>query len=111
MKLLVNVFFASSFVLAFTITAARADGPALMTIRFNQPQVAYKSRLADVVKQATATKPTVVFDVVDVTTSGTGTHGQEVADAIAKTGVPGSQVSLRSETGAVANEEVRIFVR
>jgi hypothetical protein len=124
MKFIVNVFLA----LALTISAAfiagavgpgggaRAanasnSGDALMIIRFNQKNVNYQDKLFYVVREAVKAKPGVVFDVVAVTSGGESKYGQEVADNIARLGVAKSQISLRNESSAVSNEEVRIFVR
>ncbi len=107
MKLIVNAFLA----LALTAAAQAAEGPALVTIRFNQPNLSYQAKVADAVHQALAIKPTTTFEVVDVTTAGQGTRGQEVAQSITAAGAPAAQVTVSSEAGNVANEEVRIFVR
>ena len=114
MKLIVNAFLA--LLLTFGIfAAAKAEitGTPLMVIRYNQKDVAYQSSLSFAVREALKTKPTVAFEVVDVTPEGeiSRTHGQEVADSITHMGVDPKQVTTRTETGAVANEEVRIFVR
>ena len=113
MKLIVNAKMLLNVFLAIVILsgAALAQGPALMTIRFNQKNIAYQSKLNDVVQQALALKPTTVFEVVNVTPEGQGTRGQEVAEAITKAGAPAAQVTVSSETGNVNSEEVRVFVR
>ena len=91
--------------------AALADSPALMTIRFNQKNVAYQNKLSDVAHQALAIKSTAVFEVLDVSANGQGTKGQEVAESLAKSGIPAAQVTVSSQAGEVTNEEVRVFVR
>ena len=114
MKLIVNAFLASLITFStFAVAKAEMTGTPLMVIRYNQKDVAYQSSLSFAVREALKTKPSVAFEVVDVTPEGEigRTHGQEVADSISKMGVDRKQVTVRTETGAVANEEVRIFVR
>ena len=110
MKLIVNAFLAIA-ITSVAALPAMAEGPALMTIRFNQKNVSYQSKLNDVVHQALAIKPQVQFEVVNITPNGQGMRGQEVAQALTQAGAPASQVTVSSEAGNVANEEVRIFVR
>lgn len=107
MKLIVNAFLA----LVILSSAAIAQGPALITIRFNKDNLSYQGQLKDVAQQALAIKATTVFEVVNITADGKGTRGQEVAENLTKAGVPASQVTVSNEAGNVNSEEVRVFVR
>lgn len=114
MKLIVNAFLA--LLLTFsTFAAAKAEGTGtpLIVVRYNQKDVAYQSSLSFAVAEAKKVKPDVAFEVVDVSPEGTigRLHGQEVVDSIIHMGVDQKLVTLRSENGAGANEEVRVFVR
>ena len=112
MKLIVNAFFALVIMLAIPVLTRAESAPPLITIRFNQKNINYHDKLTYVVREAVKTKSSVVFEVVDVAPgSSAGLYGQQIVSDIENLGVPAAQIIMRSESGDVSNEEVRIFVR
>lgn len=97
---------------------------ALVTIRFDRPNVEYEQALFNAIKQALERRPGATFDVVGVSPQ-SGNAGraaldgnaarrnaQQVMRSLADMGLPSDRVSLSSTTAPDARtNEVRIFVR
>lgn len=93
--------------------------PALVTIKFDRPNVVYRPALAMALERARQKRQNLAFDVVGVSPN-SGPDGQSAARALAQDvtqalldlGVPAGQLSFgtASQPGIGANE-VRIFAR
>lgn len=99
-------------------------GPALVTIRFDHPNVAYQQILYTAVAQALQSRPNSSFAVVAVSpTRGSAAavqlaqtqaerHARDVVRSLTDMGVPASRLDLSSSTDpGVAESEVRVYVR
>jgi len=100
------------------------SGTPLVVIRFDHQDVDYQQILYAALQQALQTRPGAAFSIVAVSpTRGTVTavqlaqtaahrHAQEVLRSMTEMGVPASRLAVASATDpAVANSEVRVFVR
>jgi hypothetical protein len=99
-------------------------GRPLVTIRFDQPNVAYETPLYQAVKAALDRRPNAGFDVVAIP-AGASTAAQQASNAgraqnyaqnvmrsLAAMGLPPDRVSLRPVTGLTApTDEIRLYVR
>jgi hypothetical protein len=97
---------------------------ALVTIRFDRPNVNYEGALYAAVKSALDRRQDASFDVIAVSPAGS-TPGQQALNAsnarrnadlvmrsLANMGLPAARVRLNSSTSATAhNGEVQVFVR
>ncbi len=101
-----------------------SGGPALVTIKFDHPQVAYQQILYTAVAQALQSRPGSGFAVVAVSpTRGTAAavqiaqteaerHGRDVVRSLTDMGVPATRLDLSSSTDPRAStSEVRVYVR
>jgi hypothetical protein len=101
-----------------------ASGPALVTIRFDHPHVAYQQILYTALNQALQTRPSATFNVVAVSpTRGSAAavqlaqseaqhHAQDVLRSMSDMGVPASRLGISSSTDpGIGAAEVRVFVR
>jgi hypothetical protein len=99
-------------------------GPALVTIRFDHPNVAYQQILYTAVAQALQSRPGSDFAVVAVSpTRGSAAavqlaqtaaerHARDVVRSLNDMGVPASRLDISSSTDpGVADSEVRVYVR
>jgi len=101
-----------------------ASGRPLVTIRFDQPNVAYETPLYQAVKAALDRRPNAGFDVVAIP-AGASTAAQQASNAgrarsyaqnvmrsLAAMGLPADRVSIRPVTGLTApTDEVRLYIR
>lgn len=100
------------------------SGNALVTIRFDQPNVEYQQILYTALNQALQAQPGASFSVVAVSpTRGTAAavqlaqtaakrHAQEVMRSMTDMGVPATRLAVSSTTDPGArSSEVRVFVR
>jgi hypothetical protein len=108
---------------AAPFTAVSSDA-ALVTIRFDKPNVNYEGALYAAVKSALDRSPDASFDVVAVSPSGS-TPGQQALSAstarrnaeqvlrsLSNMGLPAGRVRLSASTSATARTgEVQVFVR
>lgn len=101
-----------------------ASGPALVTIRFDHPHVAYQQILYTAVAEALQNRPGSGFAVVAVSpTRGSAAavqlaqteaqrHARDVVRSLSDMGVPASKLDLSSSTDpSISSSEVRVFVR
>jgi hypothetical protein len=99
-------------------------GAALVTIRFDHPDVSYQQILYTALAQALQTRPNASFDVLAVSpTRGTAAavqlaqteaqrHAQSVMRSMTDMGVPATRLSVSSTTDpAIGSSEVRVYVR
>ena len=86
------------------VTTASADS-ALMTINFNQKVVAYQNQLFYAVREAVKAKPTVIFNVVDISQGGAPGNGQAGAADIARIGVSPAQITYQPQVRQNANSK------
>lgn len=97
---------------------------ALVTIRFDRPNVDYEQPLFNAIKQALERRPDAVFDVVGVSpqsgsagraaldSNAARRNAQQVVRSLADMGLPSDRVSLSTTNAPDARtNEVRIFVR
>ena len=101
-----------------------SSGRPLVTIRFDQPNVAYETPLYQAVKSALDRRPNAGFDVVAIP-AGASTAAQQASNAgraqsyaqnvmrsLAAMGLPGDRVSIRPAPGLTApTDEVRLYIR
>jgi hypothetical protein len=101
-----------------------ASGAALVTIRFDHPNVDYQQILYTALAQALQTRPNASFDVLAVSpTRGTAAsvqlaqteaqrHAQAVMRSMTDMGVPATRLSVSSTTDpSIGTSEVRVYVR
>jgi len=99
-------------------------GAALVTIRFDHPNVEYQQILYTALSQALQSRPGAGFDVVGVSpTRGTAAavqlaqtdarrHAQSVMRTITEMGVPATRLGISSATDpSIGASEVRVYVR
>ena len=105
-------------------SSGMATGRPLVTIRFDQPNVAYETPLYQAVKAALDRRPSAGFDVVAIP-AGAGTSAQQATNAarargyaenvmrsLAAMGLPPDRISMRPVTGLTApTDEVRLYIR
>ncbi|MGH6872301.1 MAG: hypothetical protein ACREHE_12435 [Rhizomicrobium sp.] len=104
--------------------AAPASGAALVTIKFDHPNVEYQQILYTALAQALQSRPGASFDVLAVSpTRGTAAavqlaqteaqrHAQSVLRSMTDMGVPASRLSISSSTDpSIGTSEVRVYVR
>jgi hypothetical protein len=100
--------------------AATPPRPALVTIRFDRPDVAYEEQLFGAVNQALDRRPDVAFDVVAVSPPGAATTSaaaskrniESVVQSLTSMGLPPDRLRLSARTLADASgNEVRIYPR
>lgn len=104
--------------------AATPTGAALVTIRFDHPDVKYQQILYTALSQALQSRPGAGFDVVGVSpTRGTATavqlaqtsarhHAQAVLRSMTDMGVPATRLGLSSATDpSIMDSEVRVYIR
>jgi hypothetical protein len=104
-----------------TVTALPASGSrALVTIRFDRPDVPYEQQLYGALNEAIKRRPDLALDVVAVAPPGEGDAGataakrniESVVDALVKMGLPPSRLRLSARTLVDADgNEVRIYPR
>jgi len=100
------------------------SGAALVTIRFDHPDVQYQQILYTALAQALQSRPGSGFDVVGVSpTRGTASavqlaqtdarhHAQDVLRSMTEMGVPATRLNLSSATDpSLPSSEVRVYVR
>jgi hypothetical protein len=99
-------------------------GRPLVTIRFDQPNVAYETPLYQAVRAALDRRPNAGFDLVAIP-AGASTaaqqannaaraqgYAQNVMRSLAGMGLPSDRVSIRPVTGLTApTDEVRLYIR
>ena len=99
---------------------ATASRRALVTIRFDQPVVAYRQQLYDTLTAALKRRPDLSLDVVAVAPpghekagSGAATRNlQDVVAALTQMGIPDDRIRLSAQTLADASgDEIRIYPR
>jgi hypothetical protein len=103
---------------------ATPSGAALVTIRFDHPDVRYQQILYTALSQALQSRPGAGFDIVGVSpTRGTATavqlaqtsarhHAQNVMRSMTDMGVPATRLGLSSATDpSIADTEVRVYIR
>jgi hypothetical protein len=103
---------------------AQPGGAALVTIRFDHPNVDYQQILYTALAQALQTRPRASFDVLAVSpTRGTAAsvqiaqtqaqrHAQSVMRSMTDMGVPATRLSVSSTTDpSIGSSEVRVYVR
>lgn len=99
-------------------------GPALVTIRFDHPNVAYQQILYTAVAQALQSRPSSVFVISAVSpTRGSAAavqlaateaerHARDVVRSLSDMGVPAARMDMSSTTDPrIAASEVRVYVR
>ncbi|HEX3598537.1 MAG TPA: hypothetical protein VHU84_00260 [Lacipirellulaceae bacterium] len=99
-------------------------GSALVTIRFDHPDVQYQQILYTALAQALQSRPGAGFDVVGISpTRGTAAavqlaqtearrHAQDVLRSMSEMGVPATRLNLTSSTDpSLPSTEVRVYVR
>ena len=107
---------------ASAVAAASAqDGRrALVTIRFDRPNVAYEEELYRAMRTALDRRPDVAFDIVAVSPPGAaGTNAaaaernvESVVQSLSGMGLPPDRFRLSAETVAdAAGNEIRIYAR
>jgi hypothetical protein len=103
-----------------TRPAAAGSGPALVTIRFDRPDVAYEEQLFGAVNEALERRPDVAFDVVAVSPPGAPASSataskrniESVVQSLTGMGLPADRLRLSARTLAdAAGNEVRIYPR
>ncbi|MGO8712505.1 MAG: hypothetical protein ACLQUZ_10700 [Rhizomicrobium sp.] len=100
------------------------SGPALVTIRFDHPNVAYQQILYTAVAQALQSRPGSSFAVIAVSpTRGSAAaiqlaqtaadrHARDVLRSLTDMGIPATRLDLSSMTDPnIATSEVRVYVR
>jgi len=109
------------------LATGTGEGPAgetaLVTIKFDRPDVQYQQILYTAVSQALQARPTAAFDIVAVSpTRGTlaavqmaqtnaQRHAQDVLRTMTDMGVPASRLGISSATDpSITASEVRVFV-
>jgi len=103
---------------------ATPTGAALVTIRFDHPDVKYQQILYTALSQALQSRPGAGFDVIGVSpTRGTASavqlaqssarrHAQDVMRSMTDMGVPATRLGLSSATDpSVSDTEVRVYIR
>jgi len=104
--------------------AAVVSEAALVTIRFDKPNVNYEGALYTAVKSALDRRPEAVFDVVGVAANA-GTPGQDALNAsnarrnaeqvvrsLTNMGLPSGRIRVSAASGAASpSGEVKVFVR
>ena len=103
---------------------ATPSGAALVTIRFDHPDVQYQQILYTALSQALQARPGAGFDIVAVSpTRGTASsvqlaqssarrHAQDVMRSMTDRGVPATRLGISSSTDpSITDSEVRVFVR
>jgi hypothetical protein len=103
---------------------ATPSGAALVTIRFDHPDVQYQQILYTALSQALQSRPGAGFDIVGVSpTRGTATavqlaqtsarrHAQDVMRSMTDMGVPATRLGISSATDpSITDSEVRVYVR
>jgi hypothetical protein len=115
----------ATFVPAAPRGAGVAGEAALVTIRFDKPNVNYEGALYTAVKSALDRRPDASFEVVAVSPTGTtpgqqamaGTTARRNADSVVRSlanmGLPSNRIRVSNITspGASAQGEVQVFVR
>jgi hypothetical protein len=100
--------------------AATSSRPALVTIRFDRPNVAYEEQLFGAVNEALERRPDVAFDVVAVSPPGAPASSataskrniESVVQSLTSMGLPPDRLRLSARTLADAGgNEVRIYPR
>lgn len=100
--------------------AVARGGPALVTIRFDRPDVAYEEQLFGAVNEALERRPDVTFDVVAVSPPGAPASSataskrniESVVQSLTSMGLPADRLRLSARTLADASgNEVRIYPR
>jgi hypothetical protein len=101
-------------------TGASSGRPALVTIRFDRPDVPYEEALYGAVNQALERRPDIAFDVVAVTRPGAAPSSataskrniESVVQSLTSMGLPADRIRLSARTLADASgNEVRIYPR
>jgi hypothetical protein len=99
---------------------ASSGRPALVTIRFDRPDVPYEEALYGAVSQALERRPDVAFDVVAVTPPGAAPGNataskrnvESVVQSLTSMGLPADRIRLSARSLADASgNEVRIYPR
>jgi hypothetical protein len=100
--------------------AAAGSRPALVTIRFDRPDVAYQEQLFGAVNEALERRPDIAFDVVAVSPPGAPASSataskrnmESVVQSLASMGLPADRIRLSARTLVDASgNEVRIYPR
>jgi hypothetical protein len=100
--------------------AVAGNRPALVTIRFDRPDVAYEEQLFGAVNEALERRPDVAFDVVAVSPPGAPASSastskrniESVVQSLTSMGLPPDRLRLSARTLADASgNEVRIYPR
>jgi hypothetical protein len=100
--------------------AVAGSQPALVTIRFDRPNVAYEEQLFGAVNEALERRPDVAFDVVAVSPPGAPTSSanaskrniESVVQSLTSMGLPADRLRLSARTLVDASgNEVRIYPR
>lgn len=100
--------------------AAAGSKPALVTIRFDRPDVAYEEQLFGAVNEALERRPDVAFDVVAVSPPGAPASSataskrniESVVQSLTSMGLPPDRLRLSARTLVDASgNEVRIYPR
>jgi hypothetical protein len=100
--------------------AAASSGSALVTIRFDRPDVPYEEQLFGAVNQALERRPDVAFDVVAVSPPGASRASataskrniESVVQSLTSMGLPADRIRLSARTLVDASgNEVRIYPR
>lgn len=98
-------------------TAAAPMGSApLAVIQFDRANLRYQNDLTNAARQALARNPNARFDIVGVASSASKVaenrrQAEGVYRTIARLGVPANRLSLTTNTGGVAVNEVHVFAR
>jgi hypothetical protein len=101
-------------------TGASSGRPALVTIRFDRPDVPYEEALYGAVNQALERRPDIAFDVVAVSPPGAAPSSataskrniESVVQSLTSMGLPADRIRLSARTLADASgNEVRIYPR
>ncbi len=109
---------------AASFAGVPVSGPALVTIRFDHPNVAYQQILYTAVAQALQSRPGSNFTVIAVSpTRGSAAavqlaqtegerHARDVVRSLTDMGIPATRLDLSSSTDPrIAASEVRVYVR
>ncbi len=100
--------------------AVAGSRPALVTIRFDRPDVAYEEQLFGAVNQALERRPDIAFDVVAVSPPGATASSataskrniENVVQSLTSMGLPADRIRLSARTLVDASgNEVRIYPR
>lgn len=96
--------------------AGLRGGAPVVVVRFDQPNLNFEPALQAAVRDALAQNPGAAFDVVAVASDSTNTarargRAENVYRAMTRAGVNPDRVDLSATTGAVAHDEVQIYLR